>query len=65
MSRISVFTEKSKTKIGLIKPAQMLLALSLGEALKIMAMKVEQAIIQMIDYVAIMKFTYMLSTQED
>ncbi len=47
--RISVFTEKSKTHIGLIKPAEMLLALSEDIALNKIAMEVEQTMIKMID----------------
>ncbi len=47
--RISVYTEKSKTKIGLIKPAQMLSALSQDEALSQVAKEVEEKTIQMVD----------------
>ena len=47
--RISVFTEESKTNIGLIKPAEMLLALSEDKALNKIAMEVEQTMIDMID----------------
>ena len=47
--RISVFTEKEKTKIGLIKPAQMLSALSQEETLRQTAKDVEEKTIQMID----------------
>ena len=47
--RISVFTEESKTNIGLIKPAEMLLALSEDKALNKIAMEVEQTMIEMID----------------
>ena len=47
--RISVFTEKGKTKIGLIKPLQMLSALSDDLALKKVAMEVEHATIKMVD----------------
>jgi len=47
--RISVFNEKSKTNIGLTKPAQMLLALSEDKALNKIAMEVEETMIKMID----------------
>jgi len=47
--RISVFTEKSKTKIGLISPEKMLSALSQDEGLARVAKEVEGKTIQMID----------------
>ena len=47
--RISVFTEKGKTKIGLIKPVQMLSALSQDVALIQVAKEVEEKTIQMVD----------------
>lgn len=47
--RISVFTDKTKTKIGLIRPAKMLSALSQDEALAETAREVEEKTIQMID----------------
>lgn len=47
--RISVFTESGQTKLGLIKPAQMLAALSSDEALYKIAQEVESKTIQMID----------------
>lgn len=47
--RISVFTDKGKTKIGLIKPAKMLLALSQDAALVQVAEEVESKTIQMVD----------------
>lgn len=47
--RISVFTEKGKTKIGLIKPVQMLSALSQDPALVQVAEEVEEKTIQMVD----------------
>ncbi len=47
--RISVFTENAKTIIGLIKPAQMLSALSQDESLLQIATEVEATIIKMID----------------
>jgi len=47
--RISVFTEKSKTKIGLIRPAEMLSALSQDPALVQTAQEVEEKTIQMVD----------------
>ncbi len=47
--RISVFTEKGKTRIGLIKPAQMLSALSEDAALVQVAKEVEEKTIQMVD----------------
>ena len=47
--RISVFTEQGKTKIGLIKPLQMLSALSQDAALKEVAKEVEDKAIQMVD----------------
>lgn len=47
--RISVFTERGQTKIGLIKPAQMLSALSRDPALAEVASEVETKTIQMVD----------------
>lgn len=47
--RISVFTEKGKTKIGLIEPVQMLSALSQDAALAQVAKEVEEKTIQMVD----------------
>lgn len=47
--RISVFTEKGKTKIGLIKPVQMLSALSNDAALVHVAKEVEEKTIKMVD----------------
>ena len=47
--RISVYTEKGKTKIGLIKPVQMLSALSQEPALVQVAKEVEEKTIQMAD----------------
>ena len=47
--RISVFTEKGKVKVGLIKPMQMLSALSQDEALLQVAKEVEEKTIQMVD----------------
>ncbi|MDR9403820.1 MAG: DUF302 domain-containing protein [Halothece sp. Uz-M2-17] len=47
--RISVFTENAKTKIGLIKPVQMLSALSQDGTLLATAREVEEKTIQMID----------------
>ena len=47
--RISVFTEKGRTKIGLIKPVQMLAALSQDAALVQVANEVEAKTIQMVD----------------
>ena len=47
--RISVFTEHGKTKIGLIKPAQMLSSLSEDEALVQVAKEVEAKTIEMVD----------------
>lgn len=47
--RISVFTEAGKTKIGLIKPVQMLAALSQDAAMLEVAREVEQKTIQMVD----------------
>ena len=47
--RISVFTERGKTKIGLIKPAQMLSSLSQDETLAQVAVEVEAKTIKMVD----------------
>jgi uncharacterized protein (DUF302 family) len=47
--RISVFTDKGKTKIGLIRPVQMLSALSQDAALGQVAKEVEGKIIRMVD----------------
>ena len=50
--RISVFTEKGRTMIGLIKPVQMLAALSDDPALAQVAREVEERTIQMVDEAA-------------
>ena len=47
--RISVFTEQGKTKIGLIRPAQMISSLSQDASLSQVAGEVESKTIQMID----------------
>lgn len=47
--RISVFTEGGKTQIGLIRPVQMLSALSQDPALVEVAKQVEAQTIQMVD----------------
>ena len=47
--RISVFTEKGKTRIGLIKPVQMLSALSQDPTLVQVAKEVEEKTIQMVE----------------
>jgi uncharacterized protein (DUF302 family) len=47
--RISVYTEKNKTMIGLIKPMQMLSALSNDPALVQVAKEVETETIKMVD----------------
>ena len=47
--RISVFTENGKTKIGLIKPVQMLSALSQDATLAEVAKEVEEKTIKMVD----------------
>ena len=47
--RISVYTEKGKTKIGTISPVQMLSMLSGDAALAQVAKEVEEKIIQMIE----------------
>lgn len=47
--RISVFTEKGRTRIGLIKPADMLASLSDDAALGRVAREVEDATIRMVD----------------
>jgi uncharacterized protein (DUF302 family) len=47
--RISVFTDKGATKIGLIKPVQMLSGLSQDPALVRVAREVEDKTIQMVD----------------
>ena len=47
--RISVFTEKGKTRIGLIKPVEMLSALSQDATLVEIAKEVEAKTIQMVD----------------
>ena len=47
--RISVFTDKNETKIGLIKPVQMLSALPQEAALVEVANEVERKTIQMVD----------------
>ncbi|HEX9196017.1 MAG TPA: DUF302 domain-containing protein [Azonexus sp.] len=47
--RISVFTEAGKTRIGLIKPEQMLATLSQDAALLQVAAEVEEKTIRMVD----------------
>jgi len=47
--RISVFTEKGKVKIGLIRPMQMLLTLSQDQAIAQAATEVEEKTILMVD----------------
>ena len=47
--RISVFTEKGKTKIGFIKPIQTLSALSKDAAIAQVAKEVEEKTIRMVD----------------
>ena len=47
--RISVFTEKGRTKIGLIKPVQMLSALSRDAVLAKVSEEVEAKTIEMVD----------------
>lgn len=47
--RISVFTEKGKTRIGLIKPVQMLSALSQDAVLLQVAREVEERTVRMVD----------------
>ena len=47
--RISVFTDKGRTKIGLIKPVQMLSALSQEAALVQVSEEVETKTIQIVD----------------
>jgi len=47
--RISVFTEQGKTKIGMIRPVQMLAALSQEPSLLQVADEVEKKTIQMMD----------------
>lgn len=47
--RISVFTDQGATKIGLIKPAQMLASLSQEPSLLQVAEEVENKTIQMVD----------------
>jgi len=47
--RISVYTEKGKTRIGLIKPAEMLAGLSQDAALLQIANEVEKTTLQMVN----------------
>ncbi len=47
--RISVYTEKGKTKIGVIRPAQILKSLSSDPALAGIAEQVEEAVVRMVD----------------
>lgn len=47
--RISVYTEKGKTQIGMIKPAAMLMSLSTDETLVQVAKEVEETITLMIN----------------
>jgi len=50
--RISVFTEKGRTSVGMIRPERMLAALSEDPALKAVAAEVERKTIAMIDEAA-------------
>lgn len=47
--RISVYTENNKTKIGMIKPAQVLASLSQDPALAVIAKEVEATTIKIIN----------------
>lgn len=47
--RISVYTDKGKTYIGLIKPENMLSSLSDKEELKVVASEVENKVIEMVN----------------
>lgn len=47
--RVSVYTEKGKTKIGFLKPVQMLAALSRDPALLQVAEEVERKIVAMVE----------------
>jgi uncharacterized protein (DUF302 family) len=47
--RISVYTEKGKTKIGMIEPAKMLSMLSNDASLSVVANEVEASIVKMMD----------------
>jgi len=47
--RISVFTDRGKTRIGMIRPAQLLAPLSQDPALAKIAEEVEQTTVRMID----------------
>jgi uncharacterized protein (DUF302 family) len=47
--RVSVYSEKGKTKIGLIRPIQMLSALSKDAAIAHVAKEVEEQMIRMVD----------------
>jgi uncharacterized protein (DUF302 family) len=47
--RISVFTDKGRTMIGLVRPVQMLVALSPDPELVGVAREVEDTIIRMVD----------------
>lgn len=47
--RISVYTERNKTMLGVIRPMQMLSALSQDEALIQVAREVEQRVLAMVD----------------
>ena len=47
--RISVFTDEGRTKIGLIRPEEMLASLSEDETLRQVAREVEATTIQMVD----------------
>jgi len=50
--RISVYTDKGRTQIGLIKPVQMLASLSADPALARVAAEVEEKTIRMVDEAA-------------
>ena len=47
--RVSVYSEKGKTRIGLIRPIQMLAALSKDAAIAQVAKEVEEQMIRMVD----------------
>jgi uncharacterized protein (DUF302 family) len=47
--RVSVYTEKGKTQIGIIQPAPMLMSLSQDQSLTEVAKEVQEKITEMID----------------
>jgi|GEM_PF-1724556 len=57
--RVSVYTEKGKTQIGIIQPAPMLMSLSQDQSLTEVAKEVQEKITEMIDSA---KWTFLIGS---